>query len=139
MRILMAQFYHERDTAMKIAMDNKGQDLEKAAMSKLYISRGLAYEKMGEYDQATQDFDKAISIDPGLIQAYAARGEAYEEKGEYKKAIADFNKAFKIDSRKTLSSYQHWDTDYLNGDHNQALAVWHKAVILDPLLNYSHR
>ena len=60
-------------------------------------NRGSAYEKLGEYEQAIRDLDRAVALDPNLAVAYYNRGLAYGSKGEYDRASRDLNKAVELD------------------------------------------
>ena len=44
-----------------------------------YISRGSAYAKKKEYDQAIADFNKAITLNPKSAEAYADRASAHSK------------------------------------------------------------
>ena len=61
-----------------------------------YNNRGNTYNGKGAYDQAIEDFDKAIELNPKLTEAYYNRGNAYYGKKDYDKAIADYNKAIEL-------------------------------------------
>ena len=56
-----------------------------------YQSRGDLALSAGYYDQALQDFNKAIEIEPGNAASYLGRGAAHFELGEYDACIADYN------------------------------------------------
>ena len=58
-----------------------------------------AYElnNEGRYDEAIEECNKAIQLDPSRAVAYNNRGQAYTEKGKYDLAIADCNKAIELD------------------------------------------
>ena len=43
-----------------------------------YYFRGLAYENMGQFEQAIEDFDRAIVLDPYFRDAFLNRGTAFE-------------------------------------------------------------
>ena len=45
--------------------------------------------KRGQYDNAIEDFNKAIALDPNYVSAYINRGAAYGKKGQYDNAIED--------------------------------------------------
>lgn len=64
-----------------------GQDLNAFA----YQSRGDLALSTGYYDQALQDFNKAIEIEPGNAASYLSRGAAHFELGQYDACIADYN------------------------------------------------
>ena len=53
--------------------------------------------KLGEYEQAIQDLDRAIALDANLAVAYYNRGLAYGSQGEYDRASRDLNKAVELD------------------------------------------
>ena len=63
----------------------------------VYNNRGTAYFNKEGYDQAIQNYDKAIELNPNFAEAYNNRGNAYEDKGEYDQAIQDYNKAIELD------------------------------------------
>ena len=55
-----------------------------------YALRGTAYAEMREFDEALDDLDKAISLDPSdAPQAHLARSNVYTQLGEYDRAIQD--------------------------------------------------
>src|SRR5229473_4082095 len=42
-----------------------------------YDSRGVAYWRKRDYDQAIANYDKAIELDPKFARAYMRRGASY--------------------------------------------------------------
>ena len=48
-----------------------------------YFHRGTSYGKLGEHQQAIQDFDKSILLDFDHSLAYNNRGTVYYELGQY--------------------------------------------------------
>lgn len=81
--------------------NNAGQsiaDFDKAVKlnpkdAKVYGNRGMAYGKLGKYENAVSDFNKAIELNSEYAEAYAGRGVAYAKLGKYKQAVADLKKA----------------------------------------------
>ena len=61
-----------------------------------YNNRGLAYERLRQFDKAFQDFNSAIESDPNWGTWYVNRGLIYESRGDLPKALADFDKAIKV-------------------------------------------
>ena len=47
-------------------------------------------------DMAMEDYNKAIELNPRLVEAYTNRGNAYWYKQQYDKAIEDYNKAVEL-------------------------------------------
>ena len=44
-----------------------------------YNNRGNAFNYLGQAQQAIQDYNEAIRLDPQLARAYSSRGNAYTE------------------------------------------------------------
>ncbi len=65
----------------------------------IYYSRGLAYYKIGQYDEAISDFTEALKLKPKHADIYYSRGLAYNKIGQYDKAISDFTEAIKLKSK----------------------------------------
>ena len=63
------------------------QDYYKSAMIKFVSQR---------YEEAVQDFSKAIKTKPDYVDAYFNRGIAYEQLGMIDKAVKDYSKVIKI-------------------------------------------
>jgi hypothetical protein len=62
----------------------------------VYINRGNAHNKLGNYKQAIDDCSRVIEIEPDYIYAYINRGNAYRRLGKYKQAFEDYGRAIEI-------------------------------------------
>ena len=64
-----------------------------------YISRGLAYDELGDYQRALEDYNQVLlpttNLD-SLTKSYDKRGVTYANLGKYNLAIDDFNKAISL-------------------------------------------
>ncbi len=63
----------------------------------LYGSLGLCYKKMGDYQQAEEEFKYAIYLDVRFTQAYSDLGLLYFEKGNFDGAIEQWKKILEIE------------------------------------------
>jgi tetratricopeptide (TPR) repeat protein len=61
-----------------------------------YYSRAGAYEELGNYEKAIEDYSEVIRLDPQDDIAYIARGCVYAKLGNYEKAIEDYDKAVSL-------------------------------------------
>ena len=58
-----------------------------------YNNRAKGCYDRGEYDQAIEDWTKAIQLGPSFAHAYSMRAKTYQVLGDQAKAEADFAKA----------------------------------------------
>lgn len=75
-----------------------------------YIQRGIAYARLGRYDQAIADFDKVIELaatyrgsrtkDDQKVEAHYNRAVVYAIRGENVRAIADYNRVIGLSHEK---------------------------------------
>ncbi|NJR32460.1 MAG: tetratricopeptide repeat protein [Chamaesiphon sp. CSU_1_12] len=61
-----------------------------------YCSRGVAYYRLGEIQNAHSDYTRAIEIDPNLAIPYYRRGFLHYLAKDYTSAIADYNRAIAL-------------------------------------------
>jgi lipoprotein NlpI len=61
-----------------------------------YNNRGVGYAKKGQYDQALQDYNQALSMEPDNAIILTSRGNLYVAKEQYDLAIEDLNRAIRI-------------------------------------------
>jgi tetratricopeptide (TPR) repeat protein len=54
----------------------------------LYVTRGVLYVQLGQYDKAEADFEKADTLDPRQSMGSAAEGLAAEEENDPDRALA---------------------------------------------------
>ena len=68
-----------------------------------YANRGLAYSYLEDYEQAIEDFTKALELDPKqenseLPTLFLNRGFAYSNSDQIEKAFEDYGQALRINS-----------------------------------------
>ena len=61
-------------------------------LTEIYIHRGNAYRRLGDYPQALADLDRSVAR-ASSAQSYSCRGLVYLDTDEFEKAIADFSQA----------------------------------------------
>jgi len=62
-----------------------------------YLIRGEVYSQI-DFQQAIEDFEKAIRIEPNMPQSYFSRGVLYANSGDNNKAFSDFSKVIELDA-----------------------------------------
>jgi len=61
-----------------------------------YYNRALAFDKLGHYDGALQDFGKAIVLNPGDVESFVNRGLLYLKTGQPELALSDLKRACEL-------------------------------------------
>ncbi|MEI9406671.1 tetratricopeptide repeat protein [Mesorhizobium argentiipisi] len=60
------------------------------------VRSGETFWDAGKYDQAIEEYEKAIELDPRTASAYVGRGTSLIQKGMYDAAIDDFDKVIEL-------------------------------------------
>ncbi|HPJ82539.1 MAG: tetratricopeptide repeat protein [Bacteroidales bacterium] len=98
-----------------------------------YRGQHLLFE--GRYQQAIDNFNKLIQLDPNLHEAYFFRGIGKYNLGDFLGARADFDKALSIHPIFTLAYHYRAITNSRLGDYENALADLQEAIDLRPGYN----
>lgn len=54
-----------------------------------YFHQGVEHYRLGDFQGAVEEFNRAIQINPNYADAYNKRSSAYASLGNYQKAIED--------------------------------------------------
>ncbi|MEO0247752.1 MAG: serine/threonine-protein kinase [candidate division WOR-3 bacterium] len=103
-----------------------------------YVSRGKAYENVGQFKDALEDYNSAISIYPSSL-VYCNRGNIYNNLGELNKAIKDYDTAIDLDSMNALAYYNRGICYTRAGKLYDALNDFTKAIELGFTMAYTNR
>lgn len=92
------------------------------------------YELCNErrYDEAIQECNEAIELDPQYAWAYAYRGWAYNWLGECGQAIEDYSEAIELEPQYAWAyAGRGWAYNWL-GEYERAIEDYDEAIRLDP-------
>ena len=87
--------------------------------ARFYISRGT-FRGTKNYEDAIEDYTKAIEIDPNYQFAYFNRARVKRELGDYQGAIDDYTKAIKNDPNNHFAYQFRADVKRKSGDNEGA-------------------
>lgn len=65
--------------------------------SKLYSNRATVLAKLGRYEAAIEDSDKALELDPEFFKVYLRRADCYMKLEKFEEAVRDYEKAHQLD------------------------------------------
>jgi tetratricopeptide (TPR) repeat protein len=112
------------------------EQIEKAPNSSgvagFYVSRGDVYFLIHEFDNAEEDYSKAISINDSLDAAYFGRGMARGRQGYIKEGIEDLTVFIKRNPKSSLAYTKRGVRYIWLGDKDNALSDLSQAIVLDP-------
>jgi tetratricopeptide (TPR) repeat protein len=67
------------------------------------VERGTGFYEMGDCQQATIAYDRAISLDPKCVDAYCGRGNSRRYVGDYAGSWEDFDMAVQLDPEQGIA------------------------------------
>ncbi len=98
-----------------------------------YFDLGLTLSKQGNsQEEAIQNFDRVIAINPVYKQAYNMRAQEKRELGQLTSALEDHNKAIELDSSYSIAYSSRGATKYNLKDYEGAILDHTKAIVIDP-------
>ncbi|MGA7675504.1 MAG: tetratricopeptide repeat protein [Rhizomicrobium sp.] len=106
-----------------------------ADLGEAYSDRGVDFYGKGQYDQAIQDFDQAISLKPNDGNAFGYRGKSYYQLGQYARAIQDFDREIELGPLPSFGYYDRGLAKKRMGDEAGGDADIATAKGLDPSIS----
>jgi tetratricopeptide (TPR) repeat protein len=97
-----------------------------------YSNRGNAYFKLGNYQLALADYDKAIELDPETSYLYSRRSNAHLALKNYHQALSDINQCLKLGGEKA-GSFPYLDRGKIYaemGNNDNAIEDYTTAITL---------
>jgi tetratricopeptide (TPR) repeat protein len=98
----------------------------------LLMIRGIRDMKSGAHDDAVDDFDSVVALEPDLAEGWSQRGVARFAAGDMQGAIADISEALKRDPRHFTALQALSRIAESRQDWTGALAAWEKVLEIDP-------
>lgn len=105
-----------------------GSSILNAQSAKQYYKVGEEFAKKMNFEDAIDQYTKAIELDPDYDKAYIQRAIAYTKLDDYEKAAEDFDRAIVFDEKDAGLYYYSGTAYHLQGKNNIALAKLTKAV-----------
>ncbi|MEK6758542.1 MAG: tetratricopeptide repeat protein [Deltaproteobacteria bacterium] len=104
-----------------------------------YMNRALAYDDAGRGEEAIADYDAALALKPGSVEAYNNRALIKAAQGAYAEAIADYNRAIEIDPSYAIA-YNNRGLAYRSiGDTEKAIEDLKRAIEIDRGMTAAYR
>jgi tetratricopeptide (TPR) repeat protein len=99
----------------------------------LLLSRGDREMGSNDENEAVQDFDAVLALDPTFAEGFSHRAAARAALGDYAGAIQDIEATLELDPRHfpALQGLSHIAEQ--QGNWQGALEAWRRALDIDPL------
>ncbi len=99
-----------------------------------HYNRGTAHQQNGELDEAIQDYDKVIGLDPNHLPAFYNRGTIYESRGDYGRAIADYKEVVRLNPAHPYAHVNRGNSYQRLGQYDRAIQDYDEVIRLYPQL-----
>jgi len=101
-------------------------------MKNEFYNLGVVFFKNQQYDEAIEIFEKALQLNPGLINACNYIGNSFQEKKQFDKAIRYYEKALQINPSDP-TAYMNIGIACHNTEHfDKAVEYFKRAIYLNP-------
>jgi len=105
---------------------------DRRALAIAYNNRAWAHGQLDEYDLAFRDYDRALQIDPDLVQALLRRAALYITVGQPTRSLPDYDRAVRVEPSNASARIDRGTAFQILGDYELALNDFRQAIRLDP-------
>lgn len=102
-----------------------------------YRRMSVCHCAMGEYDNALDDINMALSLDSANTTYKGARADIYYETGDVERAIAEWDETLAASPEYSYGYYRRGWFKELSGDLDGAVEDLSTSIVLDPDYTYS--
>ena len=97
---------------------------------KLFLARGYIYQYERKYQQAVDDFSRAIELNPNSVDALQRRGEEQFKLANFKESVADFERVVALQPQRRPYHWQLGISYYYTGQFKEGIELFesHQTV-----------
>jgi tetratricopeptide (TPR) repeat protein len=95
-------------------------------------NRGAALQKLGRYSDALADYDAALALKPGYVEALGNRGIVLQKLTRFQEALSSHEQALATNPGYADAWSNRGDTLLQLGRYDEALASYANALAIDP-------
>ena len=101
-------------------------------MAIAHYNLGTRLTAQGKLDEAIAAYQKAIDVEPKLVEAHIALGNILRDQGKLDEASAYYRRAIEIDPKSADAHYSLGSALFDQKKLDEAIAAYRKAIELDP-------
>lgn len=106
--------------------------LEEKDLANQHLDRSISFAMCGKLDQAIEEAQKAVKIDPEFAQAYNKLGDYLVKKGRVKEAVVAYRRSIDLNPEHQNSHFDLGCSLAMLGDYSNALCSLNRAFELKP-------
>jgi tetratricopeptide (TPR) repeat protein len=100
--------------------------------AKAFAGRGQLHALARKLEQAVEDYDQAVRLNPNDAQLFVKRGHIFLQKGDWDRAVQDFADAIRLEPDNP-TTFHHRALGYeRKGDYDRAIQDYDQAIRLNP-------
>ncbi len=118
----------------------RGEAIEpvlRGKLSNLHADIGDIYRSVGLNELATEEYEKALRLNPSYFDIRTKLGQSLRESGELGRAVQQFRRVLRADGRYTPALVQLGVTLYTMGKSAEAKHSWRRVLEQDPKNEYA--
>jgi len=97
-----------------------------------YYGLGISLQVEQQFEDSIDNLQKAVDLDPGIVDAHLQLGRTYAMTGRLKEGEAEFRKAVEIDPASAEGYFYLGNMCLINGSLGEAQMDYEKALSIDP-------
>jgi len=107
-------------------------DFGELSLEHEYHNLANDYYKIGEFEKSVEHYDKALELNPDLLETYFNRGLAYTRLQKYDKALEDLTKVIELNPHLAEAYYTRGLVYEYKQNYDKAIEDYDKALEVDP-------
>lgn len=115
------------------AIESFMESLSKGKTTDSYVGLATAFTEMGNYENAIQEYKRAIELSPQSFEAYIGLGIVYFHTNDLKKSIEYLDAAVKINPKNYSAFYMLGKIAMLKDKYDIAIAFYEQSIKLNPV------
>ena len=116
-------------------LKNKFQQVTQGLTAVDWFYKAYAFwdgEKYTDPKKAIEYLNKAIKLQPDLVEAYIMRGNAYSDLNQYQRALDDYNEVIRLQPNLAIAYVGRGNAYSALGQHQRAIEDYNKTIRLKP-------
>ncbi|HHT9127063.1 MAG TPA: tetratricopeptide repeat protein [Candidatus Brocadiia bacterium] len=119
----------EAQTLPEPALDGQSNDDWYAAY---HFGMGVFHQKNDEFEEAVEEYNQVIKLDPDNAEVHINLGVIYKDKGDLDKAVEEYEKALAIDPGLEVGHNNLGVVYFIKENYSEAIRHYQKAIEINP-------